>query len=99
MQKFLKHITLLVVLLISAMDLNAQEKGILRGFVSDSLNSQPLPYANVYIKELNRGTTTDFQGYFIFTSLPPLKLNVFISYLGYKTEQLDVKIETGKFLK
>ncbi len=96
MTSLLKCIVVLIVLFINSNVSIGQEKGILRGFVSDSLNSQPLPYANVYIKELNRGTTTDFQGYFIFTSLPPLKLNVFITYLGYKTEQLDIKIEAGK---
>lgn len=96
MQYLLSHIIIIVVLLINTIDLNAQEKGILRGFVSDSLNSEPLPYSNIFIKEINRGTTTDYQGYFIITALPSSKVTVYISYLGYKTKSLDVKIESGK---
>jgi len=74
----------------------AQDKGTLRGFIADSLSGEALPYANVYIKELNRGANTDFRGYFIIASLPSSKLTVTISYVGYKSQQLIVRIEPNK---
>lgn len=73
-----------------------QAHGALRGFVTDSLSGEPLPYANVFIKELNRGANTDFRGYFIIASLQPSKLSVVISYVGYKSQQLTVRIEPDK---
>ena len=89
---------LITTLLISFLytDIQAQDKGTLRGFISDSLSGEALPYANVFIKELNRGANTDFRGYFIIASLPPSKLTVVISYVGYKTQQLTVRIEPDK---
>jgi len=74
-------------------DLYAQEKGILRGFVADSLSGEALPYANVYIKELNRGANTDSRGFFVMASLPCSRLTVVVSYVGYKSRQFFVNIE------
>ena len=72
----------------------AQDTGIFRGFVSDSLSGEPLPYANIYIKELNRGTSTDFRGYFLMASLPASKYNVMVSYVGYKTKAAEIEIKS-----
>lgn len=72
---------------------DAQDKGMLRGFVADSLTSEALPYANVLIKELNRGANTDSRGFFVMASLPNRRLTVLISYVGYKTRQFVVEIE------
>ena len=89
---------LIIVSLLSLLytDIHAQYKGTLRGFVADSLSGEQLPYANVFIKELNRGAITDFRGYFIIASTTPSKLTVEISYVGYKSQQLTVRIEPDK---
>ncbi|MBI5731726.1 MAG: carboxypeptidase-like regulatory domain-containing protein [Ignavibacteriales bacterium] len=87
---------ILISFLILFSNLTAQDNGTLRGFVADSLSGEALPYANVYIKELNRGANTDFRGYFIIASLPSSKLTVIISYVGYKSQQIIVKIEPDK---
>lgn len=73
--------------------LSAQSRGILRGFVSDSLSGEALPYANIFIKELNRGTNTDSRGFFVMASLPYTRLTVAISYVGYKSKTFFVNIE------
>ena len=70
----------------------AQQTRILRGFVADSLSGEVLPYANVFIKELNRGTTTDSRGYFTIASIPPREYSVVFSYVGYKTELQVVEV-------
>jgi hypothetical protein len=74
----------------------AQNRGTLRGFVVDSLNGEVLPYANVLVKEFNRGATTDHRGYFIMTSLPTDQiLTVEFSYMGYKSKRITIRI--GQF--
>jgi len=50
--------TFILFLTILPANITAQRTGILRGFVADSLSGEVLPYANVYINELNKGTTT-----------------------------------------
>lgn len=71
-----------------------QNKGILRGFVADSLSGEMLPYANVYIQEVKRGASTDHRGFFIMASLPhDIILTVKVSYIGYEPKELMVRVE------
>jgi hypothetical protein len=54
--------------------------GTLRGVVRDSLTSENLPYANIYIREINSGASTDSCGYFIIPSIPaPKEYSIIIS--------------------
>jgi hypothetical protein len=46
-----------------------QNTGILRGFLSDSLSGEALPFGNIQIKELNEGTFSDNRGYYLFPSV------------------------------
>ena len=86
---------ILFALLLSSfkVDLYAQDRGILRGFVADSLSGEALPYANIYIQELNRGASTDYRGFFVMASLPYMRISVQVSYMGYKSKQLFVNIQ------
>ena len=69
--------------------------GYLRGYVADSLSGEPLPFSNVFIKELNRGTVTDAKGYFVMASLSPSILEVEVSYVGFNTKKVKVRIQSG----
>ncbi|MCF8241866.1 MAG: TonB-dependent receptor [Melioribacteraceae bacterium] len=74
-----------------------QESGNLRGVVSDSTNGEVLAYGNVYIKEVNRGSSTDERGYFYIASLPANRsYTVIFSYVGYLPKELDVFIAPNK---
>lgn len=73
--------------------IQAQSKGTFRGVVVDSLSNEKLNFANVYIDEIGRGTTTDANGIFHITSIPSGKFyNVTVSYVGYATKHLKVYI-------
>jgi hypothetical protein len=63
----------------------AQQTGILRGFVADSLSGEVLPYANVFIKELNRGTTLIPAG--ILQLLQFRRANIRLSFLMWVIKQ------------
>ena len=41
--------------------------------------------ANIFIKDLNRGTTSDINGYYNLTGVKNGKYEVTISYIGYKS--------------
>jgi len=71
----------------------AQEKGTVRGVVKDSLSLESLPFGNVFIKELNVGTSTNNRGYFVIPSVPANRnLTVVVSYVGYKKKELRVLV-------
>lgn len=72
-------------------------KGTLRGIVVDSSNGEALAFGNVLIKELNRGASTDSRGYFSITSIPANNnYTLIVSYVGYKTKELQVNIAADK---
>lgn len=55
------------------------------GHVYDAETKEPLPYANVEIKGLGLGKTTDENGYFEIDTGCEHEVNFEISYLGYKS--------------
>lgn len=78
---------------------NAQEKsGVLRGRVSD-MTQQTLPGATIFIDEMKNGVVTDVNGFYLFPKIPVGTYQVTVSYVGYHTEQFEVKIEAGKTLE
>ncbi len=72
----------LLFLLITSLPASAQ-KATLSGVVLDE-NNVPLPHANIFIMENNRGTTSNLDGEFHLT-LDPGKFTIVIRYMGYKT--------------
>lgn len=86
--------TVIILLLIFVPVLHAQYRGILRGFVADSTSGEVLPYANIYIPEINRGASTDHRGFFIMASIPHDQiLTVKISYIGYQPKEILIGAE------
>ena len=71
--------------------------GILRGSVRDSLTSENLPYASIYIREINSGASTDNRGYFVIPSIPAQKeYSIIVSFVGYATKKVMVFIQGNK---
>ena len=74
-----------------------QSSGSLRGVVTDSLTSESLTYANVFIKELEIGSSTDDHGYYFIPSIPAnKKYTVTVSYIGYLSKSETVMIAPNK---
>jgi len=71
------------------------------GRVVDSESKEPLPFANVYIRELEKGTVADGSGKFIIHSICPGSYTIVCSFVGYKavTYQTSLsKNSTHRFL-
>ena len=59
----MKKILLFLVLSFVAHIVSAQDKGVVKGTVSDKdLDGEPLPFANVFLKGTTIGITTDIDG-------------------------------------
>ncbi len=71
--------------------------GTLRGIVRDSATSEVLPYADIYIKEINSGASSDNRGFFIIPSIPANKeYSLNVTYVGYKPKKITVFIHENK---
>lgn len=76
---------LLFFLLASPLSLFAQNVDI-RGIVSDSVTGERLVYANVLLKDIHKGATTNTQGFFLIPNVDTGYYEIHISYVGYDTE-------------
>jgi hypothetical protein len=71
--------------------------GTLRGIVRDSATSEILPYANIYIPEINTGASTDNRGFFIIPSIPAEKeYTINVTFVGYKPKGVALFIQKNK---
>ncbi|MEM9887754.1 MAG: DUF5686 and carboxypeptidase regulatory-like domain-containing protein [Bacteroidota bacterium] len=58
------------------------------GFVYDDEDA-PIPYANIFIQQLETGTSTDENGYY-YMALDPGEYNLVFSALGYKSKKVKL---------
>lgn len=65
----------------------------LSGYVIDAETGERLPGAHVYLTALQAGTTTNRDGYFVLSALPPGTYDVRVSYLGFST--VDTTLTAG----
>ncbi len=63
----------------------AVSQNIIRGKISDKTNNEVLPFANVYLPGLNKGSLSDENGNFLIRDLPSGELKIQFSFIGYKT--------------
>ena len=88
--------SLFVILIVSFNSSFAQEYGRLRGFLTDSTSGEALAFANVYIKDINLGASSNERGIFLINKIPDDKnYDVTFSYVGYKTKIISVFIKPG----
>ncbi|MEN8964949.1 MAG: carboxypeptidase-like regulatory domain-containing protein, partial [Polaribacter sp.] len=87
---------LLIILVVFSQFLGAQDKGTLKGLVTDKeTNNEPLPFANVIVKGTTIGTTTDFDGNYLL-KIPVGLQTISFSFLGYKTIEKAIEIKVGQ---
>ncbi|RMD91853.1 MAG: SusC/RagA family TonB-linked outer membrane protein [Calditrichaeota bacterium] len=80
----------------------AQEGVIIKGKVTDEVGN-PLPGANVYIKNTTYGAASDVDGNYSF-SVPPeatlgQKVTLEAQFIGYKTQSVEVTLNPGTITK
>ncbi|MEZ4903338.1 MAG: TonB-dependent receptor [Spirosomataceae bacterium] len=73
------------------------QSGTLRGTITDAKNKETLIGATVRIVGTQMGAATDINGFFSIAKVPPGKYIIEITYVSYKTENIEnVAIEADK---
>ena len=65
-----------------------QDPTTISGVVKDKESGETLPFANVFVKDTNIGTTTNADGFFTLFNVPSETSTIQVQYLGYKVETL-----------
>ena len=72
---------------------------IIKGKVRDMETGDPVTYADVYIEELNIGTSTDINGFFILKGIPEGKFILRIHHIGYRDKSVEIDVTKDMTLK
>lgn len=75
--------------------LDARQLGSIYGNIKDSETKEPLPFANTRIDGTAIGAATDRDGNYRIPSVPPGTYVLIISYVGFETRRLDVRVGVG----
>lgn len=89
---------ILISLLIFCSSLIFAQTGIIRGFVYEVSTGEPVIYTNVYLKNTIYGASTDINGYFQISKIPPGQYTLMVTYLGYDSLTMTVNVEAGDIL-
>ncbi len=82
---------LFMFILLFSVSVNAAS-GMIQGIVVDAESSQPLPGANVYLKDTNIGTATDIEGKYVILNVPPGVYTMIVNYIGFGAKEIDIRV-------
>jgi TonB-dependent receptor len=88
-----KKLLFLFVLIIAV---NIYGQGTIKGTITDSLSHDPLVGANVYLVGTALGSAVDIDGHYTISKIPFGKYTVRISYIGYKSKDFSVDVNSNK---
>ena len=63
---------------------------VIHGIIKDTETSQPLPYANIYIKNTYIGTISNPDGHYQL-EIPRIPVEIIVSYIGYETRTILIE--------
>ncbi|MDO4879882.1 MAG: TonB-dependent receptor [Capnocytophaga sp.] len=87
----MRKIIILLSIFLQSISLFAQKTIDLRGRVFDE-KKQPLLGVNVFVKEIQRGTSTDEHGFYNIPNVPVGNQVVIFSFIGYQTLEKETEI-------
>jgi len=62
-------------------------------------NGKALPFANVYLKNSNLGTSSDENGFYKIKNIPKRKFSIIISSLGYQKKSVQINFKENQQIK
>ncbi len=99
---FRGRLTIIFIALLSicfSFTLNAQQKVTVSGTITDVETGKPVLYANVSLKELATGTSSNEKGEFIIRSVPVGSYTFMVTYIGYKEYSINITLRKDVNLK
>lgn len=68
------------------------QTGTIRGFIYEEKSGEPIIFTNVYLLNTSYGASTDVNGYFLISRIPPGEYTLTVTYLGYDTLSIPVSL-------
>lgn len=75
------------------------QTGVVRGTIKDAATDEDIIGATVKIDGSTLGAATDINGFFSIAKVPVGKKKVIISYVSYKTKEIEINVEADKVIE
>jgi hypothetical protein len=83
--------------LIITFNISYSQSGVLKGYVRDATSNEEIPFANVFVEQLNSGVATDFDGFFEFKDMKPGLYTIKCSFVGYESKTFaEINVNPNK---
>lgn len=90
--KLINKCALVFVLFLVLTTYSSAQKALLRGNVYDKESGEPIGFANVFLENTTKGTTTDLDGFYTLADIEPGNYSLISTFIGYDTARVDVKL-------
>lgn len=92
----MKTFVLLFSILCTTLLFSQQEGSVVGTILDKEMNNEPLLFANVQLKNTSRSIQTNFHGNFEIHDIIAGDHTLVVSYLGYETREIPIRIEKDK---
>ena len=65
------------------------QTSVIKGKVTDKINNEPIPFANIYLEQTQTGVASDFDGFYELRNINPGQYNLTISFVGYESKTIS----------
>ena len=93
-----KNLLLFIAMAFFAVHLSAQ-KSDANVFGDVQSDGEHVPFANVFVKGTNIGTTTDQTGHYMLVNLPVGKHVLVANFVGYTSHEVEIEVVAGKSIE
>jgi len=85
--------TIARLIIVALMPVLAAAQGVdIRGVVSDSTTGERIPFASVTIQGINRGASSNLQGFYLIANVYPGRYEIRASSIGYETRTTTIEV-------
>ncbi|REJ80954.1 MAG: TonB-dependent receptor [Bacteroidetes bacterium] len=73
------------------------QTAVLKGRISNKINNEPIPYANVFVEGVGLGATSDSTGNYRIEGIQPGQYNIRCSFIGFKESRaFEVQLSSAR---
>ena len=77
--------------------LHAQD-AMIRGYIYERENGEPVIFTNAYLYKTTYGASTDVNGFYVITKIPPGEYTLMVTSMGYDTLREKITLKPGDIL-
>ncbi|MCK4569291.1 MAG: carboxypeptidase-like regulatory domain-containing protein, partial [Bacteroidales bacterium] len=74
------------------------QTGIIRGSIYEEETGEPVIFTNVYLKGTTYGSSSDVNGLYVISRIPPGLYTLMVTYLGYDSLSMEVEVKADEII-